>query len=210
MPASLRLSAMETASPPRFLDHPLRICPALRPRSGRHAKPYFRHAGAAPALSTAKAPTSNLFRGSITRLLRSLSTLRRQGRPCPAQDSLPAAGYALPDGIGYPRGGCGRFLMLTSHLPPPPGLAWRDDNERELDRLLVTRTAYKRFEDSLLGFQTEMLEKYGNTDTFHALENNIRAWRQWWLEHASVRNMTDFEFGVSVLKCVAWTSANRE
>ena len=67
------------------------------------------------------------FRGSITRLLRSLSTLRRR-RPRPAQDSLPAAGYALPGGIGYPQGGYEKFLMPISHLPPFPGLAWRDDS----------------------------------------------------------------------------------
>ena len=68
------------------------------------------------------------FRGSITRLLRSLSTLRRRGRPRPAQDSLPAAGYALPGGIGYPQGGYEKFQMPISHLPPFPSLAWRDES----------------------------------------------------------------------------------
>ena len=112
---------METTRPPRFLGHPLRICPALGPRPGRRAKP-SRHAGAAPAHSTTKAPTRSNFRGSITRLLRSLSTLRPRGRPRPTQDSLPAAGYALPGGIGYPQGGYERFLMPISHLPLPQ--AW--------------------------------------------------------------------------------------
>ena len=115
-----------TTRPPRFLGHPLRICPALGPRPGRRAKP-SRHAGAAPAHSTTKAPTRSNFRGSITRLMRSLSTLRPRGRPRPTQDSLPAAGYALPGGIDYPQGGYERFLMPVSHLPPPPGLAWRDE-----------------------------------------------------------------------------------
>ena len=104
-----------------------RICPALRPRPGLRAKPY-RHVGAAPADSTTKAPAiKKIFRGSITRLLRSLSTLRRQGRPCSAQDSLPAASYALPGGVGYPQGDYERFLMPISHLPPSPGFAWRDE-----------------------------------------------------------------------------------
>ena len=31
-----------------------------------------------------------------------MSTLRREGRPSTTQDSLPAAGHALPGGIGYP------------------------------------------------------------------------------------------------------------
>jgi hypothetical protein len=39
----------------------------------------------------------------------SLSTLRREGRPSTTQDSLPAAGPALPGGIGYPQGSNKRF-----------------------------------------------------------------------------------------------------
>jgi hypothetical protein len=39
------------------------------------------------------------FRGSITRLWCSLSTLRPGGRPPRTQDSLPAAGQALPGGL---------------------------------------------------------------------------------------------------------------
>ena len=52
------------------------------------------------------------FRGSITQRLISLSTLRRGGHPPTAQDSLPAAGPALPDGIGYPQGFNERFHIL--------------------------------------------------------------------------------------------------
>jgi hypothetical protein len=44
------------------------------------------------------------FRGSIARRLISLSMLRRGGYPPATQVSLPAAGPALPDGIGYPQG----------------------------------------------------------------------------------------------------------
>jgi len=43
------------------------------------------------------------FRGSITRLRHWLSTLRRPGYPDTTQDSLPAAGQALPGGLGYRR-----------------------------------------------------------------------------------------------------------
>src|SRR6516225_3527052 len=45
-----------------------------------------------------------VYRGSIARRLIWLSTLRRGSYPPATQDSLPAAGPALPDGIGYPQG----------------------------------------------------------------------------------------------------------
>ena len=53
------------------------------------------------------------FRGSITRLRHWLSTLRRPGRPDTTQDSLPAAGQALPDGIVYPQGSNKRFRGVS-------------------------------------------------------------------------------------------------
>jgi hypothetical protein len=49
------------------------------------------------------------FRGSITRPVHSLSTLRSPGYPGTTQDSLPATGQALPDGAGYPQGPNERF-----------------------------------------------------------------------------------------------------
>jgi hypothetical protein len=50
------------------------------------------------ASSTASAPTTHSFRGSIARPARSLSTLRSQGRPWSTQDSLPAGGSPWPVG----------------------------------------------------------------------------------------------------------------
>ena len=52
-----------------------------------------------PPVSRTKAPSGLYFRGSITRPLTSLSTLRRVGHPTTTQDSLLAAGPALPSGI---------------------------------------------------------------------------------------------------------------
>src|SRR3954463_15564455 len=52
----------------------------------------------------------------------SLSTLRSAGYPNTTQDSLPAAGQALPDGAGYPRGSNERFPLMASPLPQ---LSWR-------------------------------------------------------------------------------------
>ena len=49
--------------------------------------------------TTSSAPTTKLFRGSITRPAHSLSTLGREGHPSTTQDSLPAAGQALPDRV---------------------------------------------------------------------------------------------------------------
>ena len=64
--------------------------------------------GTAPASDKDEGSGQWKFRGSITQRLISLSTLRSESRP-PTQDSLPAAGPALPDGIGYPQGSNKRF-----------------------------------------------------------------------------------------------------
>ena len=58
-----------------------RICPVLRPRSDLRVRP-LRRFGAVPAFPTTETPAIPvIFRGSITRLLRSLSTLHGHGRP---------------------------------------------------------------------------------------------------------------------------------
>ena len=44
------------------------------------------------------------FRGSITQLLLSLSTLRSRGRPRTTQDSVPDGGQPFPGGISLPAG----------------------------------------------------------------------------------------------------------
>jgi hypothetical protein len=53
-----------------------------------------------------------VFRGSITQRLISLSTLRSDGHPSPRKTRFPAAGPALPDGIGYPQGFNERFHIV--------------------------------------------------------------------------------------------------
>src|SRR3954469_9160654 len=59
----------------------------------------------------------------MARPAHSLSTLRSAGYPNTTQDSLPAAGQALPDGIGYPQGSNERFLRYNAS--PFPKLPWR-------------------------------------------------------------------------------------
>jgi hypothetical protein len=54
-------------------------------------------------------PRVSQSRGSIAGRGHSLSTLRGVGCPAATQDSLPAAGQALPGGIGYPQGSYERF-----------------------------------------------------------------------------------------------------
>src|SRR5260370_3431880 len=76
-----------------------------------HARP-SRRVGMAPAMTTTKAPT----RSQLSRLNRTASGLAvyasSRALPHATQNSLPAAGQALPDGIGYPQGCYERFLML--------------------------------------------------------------------------------------------------
>jgi len=82
-------------------------CPALRPRQDRRIRPC--NASARPPICPPRRLLHSYFRGSITRLRHWLSTLRRPGRPDTTQDSLPAAGQALPDGLDYPQGSSKRF-----------------------------------------------------------------------------------------------------
>jgi hypothetical protein len=102
----------------------VRICPALRPRSGRCARP-LRHLGTAPATVTTKAPTIT----SLSRLNHTASTVAayasRLGRPARARLAS-GCWPTLPGGIGYPQGHYRRFPSVTSLLPPSPGLSWRD------------------------------------------------------------------------------------
>ena len=65
-----------------------------------------------PRLTKTRAHDEWLFRGSITQRLISLSTLRRDGLPSRRKTRFPAAGPALPDGIGYPQGFNERFHIL--------------------------------------------------------------------------------------------------
>ena len=69
-----------------------------------------------PRLTTTKAHDEWLFRGSITQRLISLSTLRSDGHPSLRKTRFPAAGPALPDGIGYPQGFNERFHIFEMIL----------------------------------------------------------------------------------------------
>jgi hypothetical protein len=64
-------------------------------------------------------PRVSSFRGSMARPVHWLSTLRSPGRPGATQDSLPAAGQALPGGGRCPAG-FQREVSAIQSLPPLP------------------------------------------------------------------------------------------
>ena len=99
-------------------------CPVLRPRRDRARQAIAALSARPPSTATTTAPAMSHFRGSITRPSHSLSTLRSAGHPAATQDSLPAAGQALPGGIGYPQGSLERF-QSSLHLSSFPRLPWR-------------------------------------------------------------------------------------
>ena len=111
----------ETARSPKFLGTPWLRALLFDP-GGTAALGLYSASVLPSALSTASAPATNTFRGSIIRPASSPSTLRRAGHPATTQDSLPAAWPASPGGLGYPQGSFARFHFIH---PPCPGFAWR-------------------------------------------------------------------------------------
>src|SRR4051812_47074465 len=69
----------------------------------------------------------------MARPAHSLSTLRSPGRPGATQDSLPAAGQALPGGVGYPQGPIERFPLSLPPFPSFPGALKPGGRPRKYD-----------------------------------------------------------------------------
>jgi hypothetical protein len=111
---------METSGSLRFLGNPGGHCPcsSTPAGSGRLSGPRVSCLTRPPLTSRTRAPSVFNFRGSITRPLTSLSTLRRVGRPTTTQDSLLAAGPALPGGIRTHRVSTKGFRVLVSSSFP--------------------------------------------------------------------------------------------
>src|SRR5512142_2044730 len=114
--------AVKAAGPPRFLGDPPRACPVLRPRRDRGRQALAASRCGLPSTARRRLPRAG-FRGSRARPARSLSPLRSPGYPGTTQDSLPAAGQALPGGAGYPQGPNERFPRHNAF--PFPKLSWR-------------------------------------------------------------------------------------
>ena len=120
VPASSSGISMETSGSLRFPGNPGGHCPcsSTPAGSGRLSGPRVSCLTRPPPVSRTKAPRGLYFRGSITRPLIWLSTLRRMGRPTTTQDSLLAAGPALPGGIRTRRVSTKGFRVRVSSSFP--------------------------------------------------------------------------------------------
>ena len=72
--------------------------------------------------SGARRDPASVFRRSIAWRSGSLSTLRRAGYPASTQDSLPAVGQTLLDGLSTRKVPTEGFRVLVSSHPPSPSL----------------------------------------------------------------------------------------
>ena len=89
-PVPFRLLRMETTGSPTFPRNPLVPLPCSPTPAGPNASDHL-NASMLPPMCPRRRLPRWVFRGSITRLRHSLSTLRRMGHPIATQDSLPAA-----------------------------------------------------------------------------------------------------------------------
>jgi hypothetical protein len=104
---------------------PVRTCPALRPRQGRGRLGITTSTVVPSAHSTASAPGTNTFRGSMTRPMRSLSTLHVAGHPTPRKTRSRLAACLGRTGLS-PAGLLRRLLSTRSTLSSSssPPQAW--------------------------------------------------------------------------------------
>ena len=99
------------AGPPRFPDNPLSLCPVLRPRQDRtrQAIATCRHG---PRYVHGEGSHESIQLSRLNRTALGLAVYASSGAlPRKTQNSLPAAGQALPD--GYPQGCAERFLTVV-------------------------------------------------------------------------------------------------
>ena len=117
-------SLRKRAGPPKFLGNP--NCPFAHVHStpaGLLAPDRFLYSAAAwPPVCEKRRLPRKVFRRSIAWLSDSLSTLRRTGYPHTTQDSLPAAGQALPDGLSTRKTPAKGFKAANPSHPPFPSL----------------------------------------------------------------------------------------
>jgi hypothetical protein len=109
----------ETTGPPKFLGNP--NCPFAHVPIRRRQDCLHQtvHSAAAwPLVLQKQRLPRKVFRRSIAWLSDSLSTLRRTGYPATTQDSLPAAGQALPDGISTRKVPMKGFKFASLHFIP--------------------------------------------------------------------------------------------
>ncbi len=127
---------------PKFLGNP--NCPFAHVpiRRRRDCLHQTAHSAAAwPLVEQRQRLPRKVFRRSIAWLSNSLSTLRRTGYPATTQDSLPAAGQALPDGLStrkVPTKGF-RVTYISSPFPKLLGAMFTTDAVKRVLRARVGR-----------------------------------------------------------------------
>ncbi len=100
------------------------LCHGPRPRRATRVKPDCDQSARSPQRPRRGHPAKIGLSGLETRLQHSLSTLRSKGYPNTTQDSLPAAGQALPDGLipaRFQRKVSVLFPYITSPFPKHRG-----------------------------------------------------------------------------------------
>ena len=117
---SSRVIAEETTGSPKFLGNPnIRLHMFFPTPAGLLAPDHYGVA-AWPLVCEQQRLPRKVFRRSIAWLSDSLSTLRRAGRPNATQDSLPAVGQTLLDGLStrrVPTKGFELLPYISSSLP---------------------------------------------------------------------------------------------
>jgi hypothetical protein len=101
--------------------------PALRPRRDRRYrdKAKLRQVGTAPRTAYREGSPREVISG-LDNMASALAVYASpRGSPQRTQDSLLAAGQALPDGIGYPQGSDERFPRCFLHRFPLSQASWR-------------------------------------------------------------------------------------
>src|SRR6516225_44595 len=101
-------------------------------------------AAARPLVSEQQRLPRKVFRRSIAWLSDSLSTLRSAGCPRPTQDSLPAVGQTLLDGLSTRRVPMRGFRVSTTSHPPLPSLPGAIGSTDASEQSLRQRLYYHR------------------------------------------------------------------
>ena len=115
---SRRDVAEETTGSPKFLGNPHDPFAHVQSTPAGLLAPDHYGVAARPLVCEQQRLPQLVFRRSIAWLSDWLSTLRRAGRPNATQDSLPAAGQTLPDGLSTRRVPTKGFKVASLHLIP--------------------------------------------------------------------------------------------
>jgi hypothetical protein len=115
----------------------LSVCTCSTPTPAGPLTPDHFSAATWPLVLERQRLPRKVFRRSIAWLSDSLSTLRRIGYPTTTQDSLPAVGQTLLDGLLTRRVPTKGFRMFPTSHSPFPSFAWRNRADRSSERTLV-------------------------------------------------------------------------